>query len=523
MGRSTGEQWPALVARGAQRVATPRSATVVGGGLAGVAAALVLAERGVKVTLLESEPVLGGRVSAADMGFTQLPRMQVGRGFHAFFRQYYNVRRLLARIDPQLSMLVPLEDYPLLGADGAVESFAGLPTRTPFNIMELVRRTPHLKLRDLIQVNVPAALAMLTFDQEQTYARYDQLSARSYLDSLNFPKRARSLLFNVFAHSFFNPEERLSAAELLMMFHFYFTGNPEGLVFDVLDKPFGSALWSPMTEKLASLGVTLRLGTRAKRVVQLPRQRYAVEAEAEGQGERHESDWLVLALNVPALKQVLAASTLAAPSLQHAVARLEVTRPFVVWRMWLDRKASAQRAPFAGTTELGALDNISLFERFEDESRAWSERSGGSVLELHAYAVDEGFDEATLRRELWDATCSVYPELRGARVLDECWFARQDCPSFAPGSYANRPTVATQLPGLTLAGDFVRMPMPSALMERAVSSGFLAANTLLAREQVQSEPLFSVPVRGLLALPPGLRGMRSGSPVGARAETGATR
>ena len=38
--------------------------TVVGGGLAGVSAALVLAERGVKVTLHESDPVLGGRLSS---------------------------------------------------------------------------------------------------------------------------------------------------------------------------------------------------------------------------------------------------------------------------------------------------------------------------------------------------------------------------------------------------------------------------------------------------------------------------
>ena len=31
---------------------------------------------------------------------------------------------------------------------------------------------------------------------------------------------ARRMLFDVFAHSFFNPEEEMSAAELLMMFHF---------------------------------------------------------------------------------------------------------------------------------------------------------------------------------------------------------------------------------------------------------------------------------------------------------------
>jgi isorenieratene synthase len=52
---------------------------------------------------------------------------------------------------------------------------------------------------------------------------------------------------------------------------------------------------------------------------------------------------------------------------------------------------------------------------------------------------------------------------------------------------------------VTVAGDFVKLPIPSALMERAVASGFLAANYLLARDRVRSEPIRSIPPRGLLA------------------------
>ena len=75
---------------------------------------------------------------------------------------------------------------------------------------------------------------------------------------------------------------------------------------------------------------------------------------------------------------------------------------------------------------------------------------------------------------------------------------RGDCPAFAPGSDAIRPTVATAHAGIALAGDFVRMPIPSALMERAVAAGFLAANTLLAPQGIRPEPVYSVPLRGLL-------------------------
>jgi isorenieratene synthase len=55
------------------------------------------------------------------------------------------------------------------------------------------------------------------------------------------------------------------------------------------------------------------------------------------------------------------------------------------------------------------------------------------------------------------------------------------------------------LPDVAIAGDLVSMPFPCALMERAAASGFLAANTLLARHGVRAEPLRSVPQQGLFS------------------------
>jgi isorenieratene synthase len=94
---------------------------------------------------------------------------------------------------------------------------------------------------------------------------------------------------------------------------------------------------------------------------------------------------------------------------------------------------------------------------------------------------------------------ALYPETATATVLEERFLLRQDCPAFAPGSYALRPEVRTPFQGLGLAGDFVQLPFPSALMERAVSSGMLSASTLLDMLGVESEPLWSVAVRGPLA------------------------
>jgi isorenieratene synthase len=75
---------------------------------------------------------------------------------------------------------------------------------------------------------------------------------------------------------------------------------------------------------------------------------------------------------------------------------------------------------------------------------------------------------------------------------------RGDCPAFAPNSDTHRPTVTTPHKGITLAGDFVRLPIPTALMERAVASGYLAANTLLSSQNINPEPIYSVPLHGIL-------------------------
>ncbi len=487
----------------AWRFTKPTRVLVAGGGIAGLSAATVLAERGAEVTVVEREAFLGGRAGSWSDRLADGTPFEMERGFHGFFRQYYNLRALLRRVDPTLSMLRPLDDYPLLGPAGERTSFVDLPRQTPLNLVSLVARAmrragpaaPVLALRDMPRIDVKQAAAMLAFDAERTYARYDAIDARSYLDALRFPTRARRMLFDVFAHSFFNPEEQYSAGELLMMFHLYFLGNPEGLVFDVAKEPFGRAFWEPLRRYLEWLGVRFVMRTSLD----------SIEREGDhfrsttSDGATHTTDAVVLAVTVPALQGILGRSSIDASTLRDRVATLDVTSPFVVWRLFVDRPAHADRAPFVGTTGLGILDNVSLFERFEGESERWAARHRGSVVELHAYAVPPEMPEAAIRTELMAGLHAIYPELRSARVIEERYLHRRDCPSFGPGSHATRPGVHTEVDGLVLAGDFVKLPFPTALMERAASSGMMAANVLLERASVLEEPLWSVPTQGLFA------------------------
>jgi len=477
------------------RVRRETSAVVVGGGIAGVSAALVLAERGVRVTLLEAAGQLGGRLRAWPVTLPDGAVAQVEHGFHGFFRQYYTWRSVLRRIDPELGFLRPLPGYPVISRAWPAEDFASLPALPPVNLLALLIRSPSLRLRDLRHVDRAAAATLLEFDRTRTYARLDGVTAAELLDRLGMPDRARAVLFEVFGHSFFNREESFSAAELVAQFHFYFLGNPEGLGMDVTADDHGSSVWAPLGGLLDRLGVDVRTGAPVDR---LERTAVGWRTVASG-GSTVDAEHAVVGLDPTALRRLVTASDGLPAPLRTRVAGLTVSAPYAVARFWTDRPVRTDRPVFSGVSREPTLDSVTVYSRLEDGARQWAGRTGGEVIELHAYAAEDGLTAADAASRMWTELGGLWPEVAGLRVLHRETRVGHDAPGFPPGSDASRPGVRTGDPTLLLAGDWVRLPFASALMERAATTGLLAANDVLARAGARAEPVTTVRPRGLLA------------------------
>ena len=470
------------------------SALVLGGGIAGIAAAVGLAERGVMVTLVEREAQLGGRVRSWPVEQGDGSDTTMSRGFHAFFRQYYNLRALLRRVDPALEGLTPVDDYPLVLAGGHRDSFAHVPRTPPLNMAAFVAQSPSFRAADLAKIDKEAVWELLDVNFPATFSVHDGESAAKFLDRLGFPEAARHLALEVFARSFFASPDEFSAGELVGMFHSYFLGSSEGLLFDVPVDDYDTVFWAPLGRYLQRLGVEVRTG---ESVLSLELRGEHEPAEVTTDAGTLTADTVVLATDLRTTRRVVEATGGSPddPDWRSRILETQNAPRFAVWRLWLDRRVDAERPAFLGTSGYGPMDNITVLERFEAGARRWSDAHDASVVEVHAYALqsEDGDDDqvrATLRAEL----ARVYPETADAKVVADEWLVEDDCPLVGTNPWLRRPEVETPDPRLVLAGDGIRCDYPVALMERAATTGFLAANRLLAGWGLAGHDLWTVPL-----------------------------
>lgn len=476
---------------------TRPNVVVVGAGIAGLAAATGLVERGIGVEVIECQEYLGGRVGGWTDALPDGTSIAMNRGFHAFFRQYYNLRQLLRRTDPTLQRMMRVEDYPLVDAEGRRDSFRRLPRTPPWNALAFAARSRTFPLRELARLDARAAAPLAMVSVPAIYEQLDHVDAETFLRRIEFPVAARHLAFEVFSRSFFAPPARMSAAELAAMFHIYFLGSSEGLLFDVPTSNYDTALWSPLSEYLASRGARIRTGVTVTEVRANGDRTFRVHDDVGGIVD---ADAVVLATDVAGLRRLVADS----PDLGDADwrARIQAMRsapPFLVHRLWLDRPVAQDRPAFLATGGMPPLDNISVLDRYEQQARSWAEQHHGAVLELHAYALSEARTqefERAIRRQLLARLHRLYPETSDARIVGEQVQWRQDCPLFGVGDHAARPPVRTPHDTLMLAGDGIRIDLPVALMERAATTGWTAANALLTHWGMPGHDLYTVPTTG---------------------------
>ncbi len=466
---------------GGERVA------VLGSGIAGLTAALTLARRGIKVEIFEAKDHVGGKLgswSIQRMGET----LPMSHGFHAFFPCYYNWNRLLESVGSK-KYFRSIGDYAILGADGSEVRFGKIEGTPVLNLLALARAGVYRLTEALRAPGRDLYGLFLEYDEKKTFSRYDNVSFETF-NRLARVSPGLRLAFNTFARAFFADGDKLSLAELVKSFHFYYLSQDGGLIYEVPDRDFESSILSPIRKELLDSGAVLHLSTPVKSLDKLD-SGFRVNGES--------FDKVILATDVVGVKNIMDQSRGFPEPLTASFSRLQPGQRYAVLRIWADRDLRKNIPDFVITDRVRVLDAVSAVHRIEAEARDWSERHSGSVIELHCYAVPEGLGESELREELLSELEIFFPEVHGQTIRFEHYQVNRDFTAFHLGQYAARPGVETAVPGFYAAGDWVKLPFPAMLMEVSCASGLLAANGILRECGLRQTLVESVPLRGLMA------------------------
>ena len=403
----------------------------------------------------------------------------MSRGFHAFFRQYYNLRALLRRADP--------------GA-GAAAAGRGLPPRAGRRARRLLRQDPadaaaqHGGLRRPEPVVRPprpgpgrrargAGAAGRRTSRRRSPPTTGRARRRSWTGCASPPEPGtwpwRSSRAASSPRRTTSPPASWSACSTPTS-----SARPKGCCSTCPGTTTTRRCGRRSRPTCSSSGVTVRTGESVPRIALAAD---GVRVELGGDARQPRARWCWPPIR-PRRARSCWTPAWATPRSRGAPGwtRWRTAPPFAVWRLWFDRRVDAARPPFLGTSGFGPLDNVTVLERFEAGAGALvarARRVGGRAARVRAAGAGRrgrGPGPATVRAR------HGLSRARGAEVVAEEWLLSQDCPLSSPAPWLDRLTVGTPDRRVVLAGDGIRCDYPVALMERAATTGFLAANQLLA-------------------------------------------
>ncbi|MFI6079928.1 hydroxysqualene dehydroxylase HpnE [Streptomyces sp. NPDC051217] len=439
-----------------------RHAVVVGGGIAGVTAALQLADAGVRVTLVEGRPRLGGLAFSFTRG-----ELTVDNGQHVYLRCCTAYRWFLDRVGG--ADLAPVQDrldVPVLDVGRAGRPRVGRLSRNalpvPLHLAGGLAAYPHLSLAEKASVG-RAALALKALDPADP--ALDGIDFATWLGRHGQSARAVEALWNLVCVATLNvPAEQASMGLAAMVFKTGLLSERGAADIGWARVPLGELHDTLARKALEAAGVRTELRTRVTAVTRTGDGSWSVDVP----GERIEADTVILAVPQNETHTLLPDGALDQPSRLLDIGTSPILNVHVVY----DRKVL--RRPFfaaLGTPVQWVFDRTDASGLKEGQYVALSQSAVADEIDLPV---------AELRARYLPELKRLLPAARSAEVRD-FFVTRERTATFAPtpGVGRLRPPARTRASGLFLAGAWTATGWP-ATMEGAVRSGFSAAGEALS-------------------------------------------
>ena len=462
---------------------------VIGGGLAGIAAALDCAAADAEVTLVEVRPRLGGAAYSFER-----EGLRMDNGQHVFLRCCTAYRALLERIGGERGVFVQRRlQIPVVSPGGrqTILRRTGLPA--PLHLAGALARYHHLTVAERLGA-ARAALALGRLDPDG--AGVDEQNLGEWLAAHGQGARAVAALWDLIALPTLNlPAAQASLALGAFVFRTGLLERADAGDIGFHRGALSEIVGDPAERALRAAGVELRLGWRAGAVRRTaagfevlrggePETATAGEEWSASRSSGTRPGWgsgsagvddggLSAEAVIVALPHARAAK-LIAPLDPGAAARAGALgdAPIVNLHVVYDRVVC--ELPFAA----GVRTPV---QYVFDRSEAGGVGGGRQYLAVSLSGADRemGMSVDALRERYVPALAELFPRARDAQV--ELFVAtREHAATFRaqPGSAALRVGPRTTVPGLALAGAWTATGWPATL-EGAVRSGHAAARGAL--------------------------------------------
>lgn len=426
---------------------------VIGGGLAGLAAAQRLAERGCSVTLVEARGRLGGRASSfhdAASGKLVDTCQHVSMGCCTEFTRFCQTLGIapLIRRQPVLHFMTP---------DRRVSRFGADPLPPPFHLARSFLGAHFLTLAD--KVRIAWGLARL----ERSLPEADPPFLDWLMQHRQTPRTIDRFWGLVLISALNETPDRIGLRYARKVFHDGFLSDRHGFELDLPTVPLGRLYGDELLQWLEQHRVRLRLNCGMKRLIVNGNR---VEGAATREDEVLRADWYVSAVPFDRLLDLLPAEVVASHDCFARLRQLE-TAPITSVHLWYEK-------PLLQLPNVVLVDCLGqwVFNRGADGDEHYIQ------VVVSAARQFRGLGHEEVQRRIVAELASLFPDsqpnpLRRARVVTE--HAATFSP--APGVDALRPGPQSPLANLILAGDWTSTGWP-ATMEGAVRSGYQAASAV---------------------------------------------